>query len=74
MQYKPHFALARPAIIPRGVADSQGRCGYLANTDNGISAVDPTTPGPSPVAHPKENTAAATLELEEEEMRLIERS
>jgi hypothetical protein len=42
--YKPHSALGRPIIIPRGVADSEGRRGYLANdVAAGISALDLTT-------------------------------
>lgn len=40
---KPHSALVRPTFIPRGVADSEGRRGYLANAAAGISALDLTT-------------------------------
>jgi hypothetical protein len=40
MSYEPNSALVRPTIIPRGVADSEGRRGYLANADAGISAFD----------------------------------
>lgn len=43
MLYKPHSALVRPTFIPRGVADSAGRRGYLANAAAGISALDLTT-------------------------------
>jgi hypothetical protein len=42
--YKPHSALGRPIIIPRGVSGPQGRRGYLANdVAAGISALDLTT-------------------------------
>ena len=42
--YKPHSALGRPIIIPRGVSEPQGRRGYLANdVAAGISALDLTT-------------------------------
>lgn len=43
MLYKPHSALVRPTIIPRGVAESEGRRGYLANAAAGISALNLTT-------------------------------
>lgn len=38
--YRPNSTVVQPTIIPRGVADSEGRRGYLATAAAGISALD----------------------------------